>query len=179
MNIYVANIPYESSEGDVRALFERYGKVDSVRIILDRETQKSRGFAFVGMSDANEAEDAIANLNGYKFMGKSIAVKVANPKESKPRPTSRGSLDSNYRPSVARSLAFPSTPNDMIIHGIESIEDVKEIISPKRKKKDKSKKDKIEKGRPEFEKKAKKGKKEGKKYKRFGEDDNYYKIGKY
>ena len=176
MNIYVANIPYESNEGDVKALFERYGKVDSVRIILDRETQKSRGFAFVGMNDAKEAEDAIANLNRYKLLDKAISVKVANPKESKPRAPfpKRDNSGGGYR-SNAVSPGFPNVPNELGSHGIESLDESKSFASPKRKKKEKAKKEKVEKGR--FE--AKKDSKVTKKYKRFGDDDNFYKIGKY
>ena len=61
--IYVGNLPFSATEQDVKALFERHGKVDSVKLINDRETGKPRGFAFVDMPQ-NEAQAAIQTLNG-------------------------------------------------------------------------------------------------------------------
>ncbi|HUH75469.1 MAG TPA: RNA-binding protein [Chitinophagales bacterium] len=84
MNIYIANIPFKANEDDVRGIFESYGQVASVRIVLDKETQKSRGFGFVIMDNDKEASVAIDQLNGFEMMGKVLAVSEAKPKESRP-----------------------------------------------------------------------------------------------
>ena len=86
VNIFVGNLPYSSSEEQLEELFGRYGKVDSVRIISDRDTRRSRGFAFVEMPDENEAKSAIEALNGTNVGGRDIKVNEARPKEeSAPR----------------------------------------------------------------------------------------------
>ena len=69
MNIYVTNLAYTTTEEELSQLFEPYGSVDSVRIITDRETGRSRGFGFVEMPDATEANAAIAGLNGTSLGG--------------------------------------------------------------------------------------------------------------
>lgn len=86
MNIYIANIPFKANENDVRELFARYGQVASVRIVLDKETQKSRGFGFVMMNNDLEASQAIQGLNGFNYQGKALAVSEAKPKEGGDRP---------------------------------------------------------------------------------------------
>jgi RNA recognition motif-containing protein len=80
MNIYVANIPYRASSEELQELFEGYGVVSSAKIITDRETQRSRGFGFVEMSDDNDAKKAIEGLNGADFMGKTLVVNEAKPR---------------------------------------------------------------------------------------------------
>ena len=85
MNIYVANIPFKASEDELRELFEQHGEVSSVKIILDRETNRSRGFGFVEMSDEESAKQAINALNGYSFIGKELLVNEARPKTDAPR----------------------------------------------------------------------------------------------
>lgn len=79
MNIYVGNLPYSVSEGDMRSLFEQFGAVTSVTIIKDRDTGDSKGFGFVEMADA-DAQNAIDNLNGTEFKGRSLTVNQARPK---------------------------------------------------------------------------------------------------
>ena len=79
MNIFVAKLSYGTSEDDLRALFERYGSLDSVKVIMDRETGRSKGFGFVEMPDDEEAQAAINDLNDYELDGRRIVVKKANP----------------------------------------------------------------------------------------------------
>jgi len=79
MNIFVARLSYGTSEDELRTLFEPFGTLDSVKIIMDRETGRSKGFGFVEMSNDEEAEAAIAQLNGTDLEGREIVVKKANP----------------------------------------------------------------------------------------------------
>lgn len=82
-NIFVGNLSFSSSEDSVRGLFETYGTVDRVSIITDRETGRSRGFAFVEMSNDEEAERAINALNGAEIGGRRINVNEARPREER------------------------------------------------------------------------------------------------
>ena len=84
MNIYVANIPFKATEAELKGLFEEFGEVTSAKIILDKFTQRSRGFGFVEMGD-DAARQAIAQLNGADFMGKNLVVNEARPKTDAPR----------------------------------------------------------------------------------------------
>ena len=79
-NIFVGNLDYNATEESVRSLFERYGAVTSARIMTDRETGRSRGFAFVEMENETEADQAISALNGYKLDGRALNVNEARPK---------------------------------------------------------------------------------------------------
>ena len=85
MNIYVGNLPYSTTEDELREAFEEYGTTDKVSIIKDKNTGKSRGFGFVEMSDSGEAEDAIDELNGEDFSGRSLTVNEARPREERSR----------------------------------------------------------------------------------------------
>jgi len=78
--IYVGNIPFSSSEEDLRKLFEAHGSVSSVSIITDRDTGRPRGFAFVEMSSSDEAADAIRALDGTDLGGRSLRVNEAQDK---------------------------------------------------------------------------------------------------
>ncbi|MBT1705477.1 RNA recognition motif domain-containing protein [Chryseosolibacter indicus] len=84
MNIYVANIPFKASEQELRGLFEEYGEVSSAKIIMDKVTQRSRGFGFIEMSDESAARQAITSLNGFNFLGKTLVVNEARPKTDAP-----------------------------------------------------------------------------------------------
>lgn len=84
MNIFVGNLNFRSSEQALRGLFEEYGEVSSVRIITDRETGRSRGFAFVEMPNDDEARSAIAGLDGQDFDGRPLNVNEARPREERP-----------------------------------------------------------------------------------------------
>lgn len=80
MNIYVGNLSYDATEDDLRSAFEAYGKVDTVNIIKDRDSGRPKGFAFVEMASADEAQQAIAALNGKEFKGRAMNVNEARPK---------------------------------------------------------------------------------------------------
>ena len=75
MNIFVASLNFASTDEDLRALFEQFGSVDSAKVVLDRETGRSRGFGFVEMPDSSEANAAIEQLNDSDFEGRNIIVK--------------------------------------------------------------------------------------------------------
>jgi RNA recognition motif-containing protein len=79
-NIYVGNLAFTATDDDVRSAFEEYGEVTSVNIIMDRETGRSRGFAFVEMSNGDQAKEAIENLNGAAISGRNVTVNEARPR---------------------------------------------------------------------------------------------------
>lgn len=80
MNIYISNVNFSTTSESLQELFSGFGEVTSANIIKDRETGRSRGFAFVEMPDDNEANKAIAELNETEFEGKTLNVSVARPK---------------------------------------------------------------------------------------------------
>jgi RNA recognition motif-containing protein len=84
--IYVGNLPFTATEDEVRSLFERYGKVDSVKLINDRETGRPRGFAFVDMS-AGEAQNAIQQTNGFQMGGRPLRVNEAQERAPRSKPS--------------------------------------------------------------------------------------------
>lgn len=79
-NIYVGNLDYGATDEILRELFERFGAVDRVNVVRDRDTGQPRGFAFVEMSDAAQADQAIADLNGTTIGSRAITVNEARPK---------------------------------------------------------------------------------------------------
>jgi RNA recognition motif-containing protein len=79
-NIFVGNLAFAATESSIRGLFESYGTVDRVNLITDRETGRSRGFAFVEMPNPDEADRAISALNGRDFQGRALNVNEARPK---------------------------------------------------------------------------------------------------
>ena len=81
MRIYVGNLAYSTSEETLRKLFEQHGKVDSVNIITDRETGRSKGFGFVEMPNSDQAKAAIGALDRTEVDGRSIRVSEAKPQE--------------------------------------------------------------------------------------------------
>jgi RNA recognition motif-containing protein len=80
MNIYVGNLGYSVTEDDLRAAFEAFGTVDTVSIIKDKFSGQSKGFGFVEMASGEEAQAAIASLNGKDFKGRSVVVNEARPR---------------------------------------------------------------------------------------------------
>ena len=84
MNIYVGNLPFDARESDLRTLFADYGALDSASVVTDRDTGRSRGFAFVEMADRTEATRAIEKLDGHDWNGRRLTVN-----EAKPRPPRR------------------------------------------------------------------------------------------
>jgi RNA recognition motif-containing protein len=79
--IYVGNLPFSTTESDLESLFAQHGAVASVRVITDRETGRSRGFAFVEMGDSNAADEAIRALNGRDMGGRPLRVNEARERE--------------------------------------------------------------------------------------------------
>lgn len=80
MNLYVGNLNYQTTEEELRPIFEEFGQVNSVKMIMDRETHKPKGFAFVEMPNAEQAQQAIDGLNGTTVSGRPVVVNEARPK---------------------------------------------------------------------------------------------------
>ena len=80
MNIYISGLSYGINNADLTNLFAEFGEVSSAKVIFDRETGRSRGFAFVEMEDDQDAAKAINELNGSEFMGRQLVIKEALPK---------------------------------------------------------------------------------------------------
>lgn len=85
MNIYISGLSFGTSDADLNELFSAYGETSSSKVIMDRETGRSRGFGFVEMSNDAEGQKAIEELNGSEFDQKTIAVSIARPREERPR----------------------------------------------------------------------------------------------
>ena len=81
--LYVGNLPYETTESDLQALFEASGAVASINIVRDRATGQARGFAFVEMSDATAAQQAINDLDRHTYGGRNLTVNEAKPMEKR------------------------------------------------------------------------------------------------
>jgi RNA recognition motif-containing protein len=81
-NIYVGNLPFSMTEGELQELFGQYGQVSRASVVMDRETGRSRGFGFVEMANDNEAQAAIAALNNKDHAGRALVVNVAKPREA-------------------------------------------------------------------------------------------------
>lgn len=80
MNMYVSNLSFHTSDEDLKNLFSQYGAVSSAKVINDRETGRSRGFGFVEMDSADEANAAMKGLNGKDIEGRALSVSVAREK---------------------------------------------------------------------------------------------------
>ena len=89
MNIYVGNMSYDVTEADLQAAFEAFGAVASVSIIKDQFSGQSKGFGFVEMAAASEAQAAISGLNGKELMGRTLNVNEARPRAGGSRPERR------------------------------------------------------------------------------------------
>jgi len=83
MNIYVGNLSYSMSEDELRDAFGAFGEVSSVKILMDRETGRSRGFGFVEMPNQSDGEKAIAQLNGKEVGGRPLRINEARPREQR------------------------------------------------------------------------------------------------
>lgn len=83
--LYVGNLPYSSTEDQLKELFAQAGTVESARIITDKYSGRSKGFAFIEMSSVEEAQKAIQTLNKYELDGRALAVSEARPQEDRPR----------------------------------------------------------------------------------------------
>ena len=84
-NRYVGNLPHSTTEAELRNLFEAHGAVEKITLVTDRDTGRSRGFGFVEMTNANEADAAIATLNGTDLGGRTLTINEAKPKSERPR----------------------------------------------------------------------------------------------
>lgn len=94
MNLFVAKLSSSITGDELEKIFSEYGEVTSAKVIFDKVTQNSKGYGFVEMPDSEEAEKAIAALNGSELDGKEIVVKEANAREERPRRDSRGGFQS-------------------------------------------------------------------------------------
>lgn len=88
--LYVGNLSYQTSENDLRQAFEKFGEVGQVSVITDRATGRSKGFGFVEMQDAGEADDAINALNGAELDNRTLTVNEARPQEQRSSGGGRG-----------------------------------------------------------------------------------------
>ena len=84
MDIYVGNLPYTATEGDVSDLFAAYGPVERVKIITDRDSGQSKGFAFVTLGDQSQLNAAIEGLNDQDYQGRALRVNASEPREARP-----------------------------------------------------------------------------------------------
>lgn len=82
--LYVGNLPYTTADADLESLFSQAGTVKSAQVIKDRVSGRSKGFAFVEMSTADEAQAAISRFNGQDFGGRALTVNLARPREERP-----------------------------------------------------------------------------------------------
>lgn len=98
-NLFVGNLSFQTTEGDLRALFEPFGQVGRVHMAMDRETGRARGFGFVEMTNDEEAQKAIAALDGKEVGGRNVKVNEARPRERSgpPNRDNRGRSGGNNR----------------------------------------------------------------------------------
>lgn len=82
--LYVGNLPYSVSDSELQQMFQAHGTVVSAQVIMDRETNRSKGFGFVEMNSDAEAQAAIQAMNGYEINGRPLTVNEARPKEPRP-----------------------------------------------------------------------------------------------
>lgn len=97
MNIFIAGLNYNMSGAELGELFAEYGEVVSVKIIMDRETGRSKGYGFVEMADDEAGDKAIAALNEVDMDGKTLSVSVARPREERPRRSYGNNGGGGYR----------------------------------------------------------------------------------
>ena len=95
MNIYVSNLSFAVQDEDLRSYFAEYGEVTSAKVIMDKFTNRSKGFGFVEMSDDAAAQKAIDELDGATVDGRGIRVSVAKPREERPRQAQRSYSNNN------------------------------------------------------------------------------------
>ena len=87
MNIFVGNLAFSATDHDLRQLFEPYGAVDKINVIIDRDTGRSKGFGFVEMPDSAAAKAAMQGLNGKELEGRALTVNEAKPREPRREPS--------------------------------------------------------------------------------------------
>lgn len=102
MNIYVGNLAYKTTEDDLKQAFGAFGAVESVKIISDKYSGRSKGFGFVTMPNADEGKAAINAMNGKEFMGRTLKID-----EARPRPEGEGSEGGSRRPAAPQARPKP------------------------------------------------------------------------
>lgn len=90
VKLYVGNLPYSTTDDDLKGMFADHGTVESAVVINDRDTGRSKGFGFVELSTPEEAKAAIEALNGKDFGGRNLVVNEARPREDRPRDNNGG-----------------------------------------------------------------------------------------
>jgi RNA recognition motif-containing protein len=90
VDIFVGNLPYEVRESDLRNVFERYGRVSSVRVVTDPSTNLCRGFAFIGMPSLDDADEALHQASGMTLGGRQLRVSACNDKRADGKPGAAG-----------------------------------------------------------------------------------------
>lgn len=105
--MYVGNLSYQANESEIRELFEAYGGVNDVFIVKNRESGRPRGFAFVTMDTVEQMTDAVENLNGVEFLGRTLTINEARPREERPH-TGHG----NYNHSGGRRAKYDRNDGD-------------------------------------------------------------------
>jgi RNA recognition motif-containing protein len=108
VRLFVGNLPYETTEPDLREFFSSIGPLSNVIIPVDRETGKRRGFAFVEFSDAAQAAEASRRLNNQPFKGRNITINEARARESRPDAGSGPRTGSSMRPAGINNASRPS-----------------------------------------------------------------------
>ena len=91
--LYVGGLSYTVTDSQLQALFASHGTVESAKVVMDRDSDRSRGFGFVEMSTQEEAEKAIASLNGTQHEGRSLTVNISKPREDRPARSGGGYRD--------------------------------------------------------------------------------------
>ncbi|MBI3411886.1 MAG: RNA-binding protein [Planctomycetes bacterium] len=102
--LYVGNLSYGTTDADLQNLFAPHGAVESAQVIKDRDTGRSKGFGFVEMGDGNQAQAAIAALNGHEVEGRALTVNEARPRED--RGGNRGSFGGGRSTSGGSRASF-------------------------------------------------------------------------
>src|SRR6187402_1222915 len=95
MNIYVSNLSFNTNDAELRELFSKFGEVSSAKVIMDRESGRSRGFGFVEMPSNEEGKDAMLGLNNKEISGRPMSVSVAKEREERSSGGSRGGYSNN------------------------------------------------------------------------------------
>ncbi|GLI35514.1 RNA recognition motif domain-containing protein [Desulforhabdus amnigena] len=163
VRLFVGNLPYDTTEAELREYFSAVGTLSFVQVAMDRETGKARGFGFVEFADRAQAEEAIRKFNNQPFKNRPLAINEARPKES----SSPGRISSPPAPSFSRR---PPTPNTDWIKDTSMAEPplTKDFDSPSRRnRKQKSRDDRGENAPRGLKRKRKSGK-------RSWDDDDFY-----
>ncbi|MEG1587536.1 MAG: RNA-binding protein [Bacteroidales bacterium] len=112
MNIFIGNLSWGINDADLRDLFEEYGEIKSAKVIMDRETGKSRGFGFVELVDEEQGKRAISELNGASYDNKVISVTEARPREERPRSNFNGGGNRGGFNGGGRGRSFGDKPRN-------------------------------------------------------------------